>query len=127
MTVAMDTKIARAVALVALLIYASGTGSALCDLCPAPLLDGTLTIPNTATLQLKASTQADATLTGPHGAISGRASVTCQAGEFNAMLYGMSDGSLYRCRGTIDGQRFTGHCVNGSVTGGISGQFRPQP
>ena len=78
MAVAMDTKIARAVALVALLIYASGTGSALCDLCPAPLLDGTLTIPNTGTLQLKASTQADATLTGPHGAISGRASVTCR-------------------------------------------------
>jgi hypothetical protein len=124
----MDTKITRAVALVALLIYARGTGSALCDLCPAPLLDGTLTIPDTATLQLKASTHGgDATLTGPHGAISGRASVTCQSGEFNAMLYGMSDGSLYRCRGTIDGQRFTGHCVNGSVTGEISGQFSPQP
>ena len=69
----------------------------------------------------------DATLTGPLGAISGRASVTCQSGEFNAMLYGMSDGSLYRCRGTIDGQRFTGHCVNGSVTGEISGRFLAQP
>jgi hypothetical protein len=101
----MDTKITRAVALVALLIYASGTGSALCDLCPAPLLDGTLTIPDTATLQLKASTHGgDATLPVPHGAISGRASVTCQSGEFNATLYAMSDGSIYRCRGTIDGQ-----------------------
>ena len=60
-------KITRTVALVALLIYASGTGSALCDLCPAPLLDGTLTIPGRATLQLKASTHGgDATLTGPH-------------------------------------------------------------
>lgn len=114
--------------MVALLIYASGTGSARCDLCPAPLLDGTLTMPDTATLQLKASTRGgDATLTGPLGAISGRASVTCESGEFNAMLYGMSDGSLYRCRGTIDGQKFTGHCVNGSVTGDISGRFRPQP
>ena len=105
----------------------AGQVSALCDLCPAPLLDGTLTIPDTATLHLKASTHGDATLTGPLGAISGRASVTCQAGEFNAMLYGMSDGSLYRCRATIDGQRFTGHCVNGSVTGEISGRFLAQP
>jgi hypothetical protein len=33
-------------------------------------MDGTLTIPNTATLQLKASTDSgDATLTGPLGAI----------------------------------------------------------
>jgi hypothetical protein len=120
----VDTKISG---MVALLIYASGTGSALCDLCPAPLLDGALTIPNAATLQLKASTHGDATLTGPLGAISGRASVTCQSGEFNAMLYGMSDGSLYRCLGTIDGQRFTGHCANGSLTGEISGRFRPQP
>ena len=79
----MDTKITRTAAWVALLIYASGTGSALCDLCPAPLLDGTLTIPDTATLQLKASTQGgDATLTGPLGTISGRASVTCESGEF---------------------------------------------
>jgi hypothetical protein len=86
----MDTKNTRTAALVALLIYVSGTGSALCDLCPAPLLDGTLTIPHTAALQLKASTQGgDATLTGPLGAISGRVSVTCQAGEFRAMLYGM--------------------------------------
>ena len=124
----MDTKITRTVALVALLIYASGTGSALCDLCPAPLLDGTLTIPGRATLQLKASTHGgDATLTGPLGAISGRSSITCQSGEFNAMLYGMSDSSLYRCRGTIDGQRFTGHCVTGSVTGEISGRFLAQP
>ena len=123
----MDVEITRPVALVALLIYASGTGSALCDLCPAPLLDGTLTIPHTATLQLKASTHGDATLTGPLGAISGRAAVTCQSGEFNAMLYGMSDGSLYRCRAIIDGQRFTGHCVKGSVTGEISGQFLAQP
>ena len=123
----MDTKITRPGALVALLIYASGTGSALSDLCPAPLLDGTLTIPDTATLQLKASTHGDATLTGPLGAISGRASITCQSGEFNAMLYGMSDGSLYRCRATIDGQRFTGHCVKGSVTGEISGRFLAQP
>jgi hypothetical protein len=124
----MDTKNTRTAALVALLIYVSGTGSALCDLCPAPLLDGTLTIPHTAALQLKASTQGgDATLTGPLGAISGRVSVTCQAGEFRAMLYGMSDGSLYRCLGTIDGQRFTGHCVSGSVTGEISGRFLAQP
>ena len=124
----MDTKITRTVALVSLLIYASGTGSALCDLCPAPLLDGTLTIPDTATLQLKASTHGgDATLTGPLGTISGRASVTCQSGEFSAMLYGMSDGSLYRCHGTIDGQRFTGKCVNGNVTGEISGRFSPPP
>src|SRR5690242_4496221 len=107
----VDTKITRTVALVALLIYASATNSALCDLCPAPLLDGALTIPDTATLQLKASTQdGDAVLTGPHGAISGRASVTCESGEFRAILYGMSDGSLYRCLGTIEGQRFTGHC-----------------
>jgi hypothetical protein len=119
----MDTKIT----LVALLIYASGTSSALCDLCPGPLLDGTLTIPDTATLQLKASTHGgDATLTGPLGVISGRASVTCQSGEFNAMLYGMSDGPLYRCRGIIDGQGFTGHCINGSVTGEISGRFKRQ-
>jgi hypothetical protein len=124
----MDTKVTRMVALVALLIYASETGSALSDLCPGPSLDGTLTIPNTATLQLKASTDGgDATLTGPLGAISGRASVTCQSGEFHAMLYGMSDGSLYRCRGTMDGQSFTGHCVNGGLTGVISGRFRPQP
>ena len=124
----MDTKITRTVALVALLIYASGTASALCDLCPAPLLDGTLTIPNKATLQLKASTQGgDATLTGPLGAISGRFSITCQSGEFNAMFYGMSDSSLYRCLGTIDGRRFTGHCVNGSVTGEISGRFLARP
>ena len=62
----MDTKITRTFALVALLIYASGTGSGLCDLCPAPLLDGTVTIPGRATLQLKASTHGgDATLTGP--------------------------------------------------------------
>ena len=88
----MDTKITWTGALVALLIYASGIGSALCDLCPAPLLDGTLTIPNTATLQLKASTQdGDATLTGPLGAISGQFSITCQSGEFRAMFYGMSD------------------------------------
>lgn len=120
----MDTKITP---VVALLIFASGTGSALGDLCPAPLLDGTLTIPNAATLQLEASTHGHATLTGPHGAISGRASVTCQSGEFNAVLYGTSDGSLYRCRGTIDGQRFTGQCVEGSATGEISGRFRPQP
>ena len=124
----MDTKVARTVALVALLIYATGTGSALCDLCPAPLLDGTLTIPDTATLQLKASTHGgDATLTGPLGAISGQAIVTCQSGEFNAMFYGMSDGSLYRCRATINGQRFSGHCVNGSVIGEISGRFSPPP
>ena len=121
----MDAKITRPVALVAL-IYATGTGSALCDLCPAPLLDGTLTIPGTATLQLKASTNGDATLTAL-GAISGRATVTCQSAKFNAMLYGMSDGSLYRCRATINGQRFTGHCVNGSVTGEISGRFLAQP
>lgn len=123
----MDAKITRTAALAALLIYVSGTSRALCDLCPAPLLDGTLTIPDTATLQLKASTHGDATLTGPLGAISGRASITCQSGEFNAMLYGMSDGSLYRCRATIDGQRFAGHCVKGSVTGEISGRFLAQP
>ena len=124
----MDTKITRTATLVALLIYVSGTSSALCDLCPAPLLDGTLTIPHTATLQLKGSTQSgDATLTRPLGAISGRVSVTCQSGEFRAMLYGMSDGSLYRCLGTIDGQRFSGHCVSGSVTGEISGRFLAQP
>jgi hypothetical protein len=124
----MDTRIAGTVALVALLIYAGGTGSALGDLCPAPLMDGTLTIPNKATLQLKASTEdGDATLTGPLGAISGQVSVTCQSGEFRAMLYGMSDGSLYRCLGTIDGQRFTGRCVNGSVTAEISGRFLAQP
>jgi hypothetical protein len=86
-------------------------------------LEGTLTIPDTAALQLKASTHGGATLTGPHGAISGQANVTCQSGEFNAMLYDMSDGSLYRCRAVIDGRRFTGHCVNGSVTGEISGRF----
>ena len=124
----MDTEIARTIAFVALLIYAGGTGSALCDLCPAPLLAGTLTIPGKATLQLKASTHGgDVTLTGPLGAISGRSSVTCQSGEFNAMLYGMSDSSLYRCRGTINGQGFAGHCVNGSVTGEISGRFLAQP
>ena len=94
---------------------------------PPRYLDGTLTISGTATLQLKASTNGDATLTRPLGAISGRATVTCQAGEFNAMLYGMSDGSLYRCRATINGQGFTGHCVNGSVTGEISGRFLAQP
>ena len=120
----VDTKITQTVAVVALLIYASGTDSGLCDLCPGPLLDGALTIPGTATLQLKASAQGgDATLTGPRGAISGRASVTCESGEFRAILYGMSDGSLYRCLGTIDGQRFSGHCVNGSVTGEVSGRF----
>ena len=43
------------------------------------------------------------------------------------MLYGMSDGSLYRCRATIDGQRFTGHCIEGSVTGEIFGRFLAQP
>jgi hypothetical protein len=43
------------------------------------------------------------------------------------MLYGMSDSSLYRCRGTIDVQGFAGHCVNGSVTGEISGRFLAQP
>jgi hypothetical protein len=123
----MDTKITRTVALVALLIYAGGTGSALCDLCPAPLLDGTLTTLDTATLQLKASTHGDATLTGPLGTISGQASVTCQSGKFRAMFYGMSDRSLYRCRGTIDGQGFTGHCANGSVTGEISGRFLARP
>jgi hypothetical protein len=69
----MDTEIARTIAFVALLIYAGGTGSALCDLCPAPLLAGTLAIPGKATLQLKASTHGgDVTLTGPLGAISGR-------------------------------------------------------
>ena len=123
----MDIKIIRPIALVALLIYASKTGSARCDLCPAPLLDGTLTIPGTATLQLKASTHGDATLTGPLDTISGQASITCQSGEFNAVLYGMSDGSLYRCRANIDAQRFTGHCVKGSVTGEISGRFLFQP
>jgi hypothetical protein len=123
----MDTKNTRTAALVALLIYASGTSSALCDLCPGPFLDGTLTIPDTAVLQLKASTHdGDARLTGPLGVISGRASVTCQSGKFNAMLYGMSDGSLYRCRGIIDEQEFTGHCMNGSVTGEISGRFKRQ-
>ena len=115
-------------ALGALLIYADGTKRALCDLCPAPLLEGALTIPDAATLHLKASTQGgDATLTGTHGAISGRVSVTCESGEFRAILYGMSDGSLYRCLGTIDGQKFTGHCVRGSVTGEISGRFLAQP
>jgi hypothetical protein len=120
-------KIVRAVAFIALLIYASETGRALCDLCPAPLVDGTLTIPGITTLQLKASTHGDAVLTGPLGAISGQASITCQSGEFNAALYGMSDGSLYRCRATIDGQRFTGHCLKGNVTGEISGRFLVQP
>ncbi len=124
----MDIKFIRKLSLVAFLIYAGGTGYALCDLCPAPLMDGTLTIPDTATLKLKASTHGgDATLTGPLGTISGRASVTCQSGDFRAMLYGMSDGSLYRCLGTIDGRRFTGHCVNGGVTGEISGRFLAQP
>jgi hypothetical protein len=118
----MDTT--QTVALVALLIYASGTVSALCDLCPAPLLEGELTIPDKATLQLKGG---EATLTGPLGTISGQGSVTCESGKFRAILYGMSDGSLYRCLGTIDGQRFTGHCVNGSVTGEISGRFLDQP
>ena len=122
----MDTT--RAIALVALLIYAGGTDSALCDLCPAPLLEGALKIPDTATLRLKASTQdGDATLAGPRGVISGRASVTCASGEFRAILYGMSDGSLYRCLGNIDGQRITGRCVNGSVTSEISGRFSAQP
>jgi len=124
----MATKITRTVVLVALLIYAGVTGGARSDLCPGQSLDGTLTIPGTATLQLKASTDGGgATLTGPLGPISGQASVTCQSGQFNAMLYSMSDGSLYRCRGTIDAQRFTGHCLNGSVTGEISGRFSLQP
>ena len=48
------------------------------------------------------------------------------AGQNEGILE-MSDGSLYRCLGTIDGQRFTGHCVNGSVTGEISGRFLAQP
>jgi hypothetical protein len=116
------------VALVALLIYAGGIGSALCDLCPAPLLEGSLTIPDKATLHLNASTQdSDAMLTGPLGAISGRVSVTCEAGEFRIILYGLSDGSLYRCLGTTAGQTFTGHCVNGNATAEISGQFLAQP
>ncbi len=116
------------VTLVALVIYAGGIGSALGDLCPAPLLEGALTIPGEATLQLKASTQDGvATLTRPLGAISGRVSVTCEAGEFRAIFYGMSDGSLYRCLGTIDGQKFAGRCVNGDVTGEISGRFLAQP
>ena len=114
-------------ALVALLIYVSATGRARGDLCPTPLLEGTLTLPDAAPLQLKASTHGVATLTGPHGPIAGQASVTCQSAEFNAMLYGMSDGSLYRCRAAIDGQSFTGHCVNGNVTGEITGRFLAQP
>lgn len=95
-------------------VYATGPGSALCDLCPALLSDGTLTTrwhvddPGHATLQLKAATHGGAMLTGPHGAISGHAVVTCESGKFNAMFYGMSDGSLYRCRTTINGQRFSG-------------------
>ena len=122
----MDTT--RTVALVALLIYASGTDRALCDLCPGPFLEGVLTIPDKTTLQLKAPIPGGgATLTGPLGTISGQGSVTCESGKFRAMLYGMSDGSLYRCLGTIDGQRFTGHCLNGSVTGDISGRFLDQP
>jgi len=124
----VDTKITRTVAWVALLIYAGGTDSALCDLCPGPLMDGALTIPHTAPLQFKANTQGgDATLTSSTGTISGQASVTCESGEFRAILYGMSDGSLYRCLGTIDGQRFTGHCVIGEVAGEISGRFLVQP
>ena len=114
--------------MVALLIYAGGTGSALCDLCPAPLLEGALTVPGKATLQLKASTQdGSTTLTGPLGTTTGQVSVTCEAGEFRAILYGMADGSLYRCLGTIDGQKFAGRCVNGGTNGEISGQFLAQP
>ena len=116
------------VTFVPLLIYAGGIGSALGDLCPAPLLEGALTIPGKATLQIKASTQdGDATLTDPLGAISGRVSVTCEAGEFRAIFYGTSDGSLYRCLGTVDGRKFAGHCVNGGATGEISGHFSAQP
>lgn len=116
------------VALVALLIFAGGTDSVLADLCPAPLLDGALTIPGKATLHLKASMQdGGVTLTSPREAISGRVSVTCETGEFRAIFYGMSDGSLYRCLGTIDGQKFAGRCVIGGVTGEISGQFLARP
>jgi hypothetical protein len=86
------------VVLVTLLIYVGETKSALCDLCPAPLLEGALTVADKTTLQLKASTdRGDATLTGLLGVISGQR------------------------------QRFSGHCVNESVTGEISGQFSAQP
>jgi hypothetical protein len=47
------------VALGALLICAGETGSARSDLCPGSLMDGTLKIPGTAALRLKASTDGD--------------------------------------------------------------------
>jgi hypothetical protein len=120
----MDARLARTFAVAALLVYAGGTSRALCDLCPAPFLDGTMALPDASPLHLKASTRDGvATLTGPDGAVSGQSSVVCQSGEFNAMLYGMSDGSLYRCRGSIDGQSFTGQCVNGAKKGEIAGKF----
>jgi hypothetical protein len=107
-----------------LLIYAGGTARALCDLCPAPFLNGTMARPGASPLQLKASTRDGVvTLTGPNGVVSGQSNVLCQSGEFNAMLYSMSDGSLYRCHGSIDGQNFTGQCGNGTMTGEISGKF----
>lgn len=119
----MDTNPPLTVAAVALLIYVSGIGVARSDLCPAPFLNGTLTVPDAPPLRLETSTHGAVTLTGPLGAVSGQASVTCQSGVFNGMLYGMSDGSLYRCRGHIDGSKFTGQCTNASVTGEISGSF----
>jgi hypothetical protein len=39
-------KIRRDVAVVALLLYAGGTGRGLCDLCPAPFLNGMLALPH---------------------------------------------------------------------------------
>jgi hypothetical protein len=120
----MDAKSAWMFAVTALLIYAGGTGRALCDLCPAPFMNGTMALPGGLPLHLKASTRDGvATLTGPNGTVSGQSNVICQSGQFNAMFYSMSDGSLYRCHGSIDEQSFTGQCRNGAVTGEISGKF----
>ena len=120
----MDAKFGWRFGLAALLIYAGETATAFCDLCPAPFLNGTMAFPGASALHLKASTRDGvATLTGPDGAVSGQSNVTCQSGQFNAMLYSMSDGSLYRCHGSIDGQSFTGQCRNGTIAAEISGRF----
>lgn len=67
----MDMNTTRTTALAALLMHAGGAGSARSDLCPAPLWEGTMTIPDTSTQQLEAATHGgDATLSGALGVIS---------------------------------------------------------